>query len=993
MYSSIPEALVNVYIQNGKGETSFEQKSISNGVLVYECSLPENESIPFLNVQFQLVAFNDVQTISHNVKITSVDKSLNIEFLSFRDKLQPHSKEKWSLRISAKNGEKVNAEVLANMYDKSLDQFAKNYYHWDSLTFENYESYNYSVQDWLNKVQYYKQFKYLTPVHFKNPYFNWFDDGNKDLYYRSSKSFKAPSPVALASVSEGPDRKEKREVELNEAVIRSYKSDEINNEDQLIELKVRKNLNETAFFYPHLVTDQDGIVTLEFTSPEALTQWKLMLLAHTKDGKNTYLEKTVVTQKELSVTPNYPRFLREGDELVFKSKISNLGALSLNGNSSLQILDATTMKDISSKFNVENEAKAFQLKAEESAVQEWKLKVPQGISSIVIKTMAKAGDLSDGEQKLVSILPNKILVTDTVPIFVKEGETKTFTLENLKNNTSLTVQNVSNTLELTSNPVWQIIFALPSLKNENHQSADAVFNKWFADVLASEIFKSNPKIKSIFEEYQSKALLSSELNKNQEMKQLLLEETPWIFESENEEQQMKKLSLLFDMNTMKNSIQNDWHELQKLQNLDGGFSWYSGYPSSYFSSLYILKKLGKINEWLKGEPKEYQQVDKEVNRYLNPRTDNVWSNYILNYLDARSYWEKDFPLTKNGKKIKGLMIQKSGQVKPTDFTFYGLHRAALLFDAYNLKTASKKLITYLKETAVKTENQGVYWKKNLNEWGWHNSKIVNHAGALEAFSKLTKDTHFIEEMKIWLATQKEVSSWDTSRSTAEVIFTFLNSGESWVSEASNGVKVNWGGKEIMNPDDQATGYIKSSIGNQNIDKNLAAVTVTKSGAGIAQGGLFWQYYEDINKVKSTENYLSITRELYKKVKTINGEELVKITDQEPLKIGDKVTVRMILNADRPMEFVHLKDMRAAVFEPLDVISGYHWKNNLGYYQVSKDASTNFYIEYMPKGKFVFEYDYVCNVAGVFSNGFVTLQNYYAPKMNARSEGNKVEIKD
>jgi hypothetical protein len=364
-----------------------------------------------------------------------------------------------------------------------------------------------------------------------------------------------------------------------------------------------------------------------------------MFLAHTKNAQAATLEKTVVTQKEFSVTPNYPRFLREGDELVFKSKLSNLTTSQLNGFANLQILDAFTNEDISSKFELKDIQKSFILNVNGSTTVQWNVKVPNGVSSIIIKNVATStslsgqGKFSDGEQKAIAVLPNRMLVTDAVPVFVKEGQTNTFVLENLKNNTSKTATNVSNTLELTTNPIWEVIFALPSLKNDNNLSADVVFNKWFADVLASEIFKANPKLKTVFDEYQAKGLLNSNLDKNQELKQLLLEETPWVLDAKNETEQMQKLARLFDANTMRNSINDDWSELKKLQNPDGGFSWYAGYPSSYYNSLYILKNLGRINEWLKGNLADYQSteqkemvsqlvkfVDNEVNRYFDVNT-------------------------------------------------------------------------------------------------------------------------------------------------------------------------------------------------------------------------------------------------------------------------------------------------------------------------------------------------------------------------------------
>lgn len=686
----------------------------------------------------------------------------------------------------------------------------------------------------------------------------------------------------------------------------------------------------------------------------------------------------------------------------------------MSGYAGLQILDAFTNEDISEKFGLStltavsgyNKEQAFSLDANGNSVVSWKVKVPANVSSIILKVVAKAGKYSDGEQQAVAVLPNRILVTDAVPVFVKEGETKTFELENLKNADSKTMANVSNTLELTTNPIWEIMFALPGLKNDPNSSADVVFNKWFADVLASEIFKSNPKIKAVFEQYQDKGLLKSNLEKNQELKQLLLEETPWVLESSNEAEQMQKLALLFDANTMKNSISQDWEDLRKLQNPDGSFSWYPGYPGSNTTSLYILKSLGKINAWLKDNVKDYQNsdqkemvknligyVDAEVNKSYDPDTKNFWTDWALDYLDSRNYWENEYPLKGKGAALKAQVKQKAKTARLTDFTFFGLHRAALLMNDYGLKDISGKLMNYLKETSVETKTQGVYWKQNLDNWGWFSSKVVNHAGALEAFNKLKPENQkFIEEMKIWLITQKEVNSWGNSRSTAEVIYTILNSGKSWTNPESNQATIIWGGKELK-PQTEATGYVKSTVKSDVLDKSLATVTVTKPGPGIVQGGLFWQYYEDLDKIKSSENYLSVIKELYRKIKTVNGEEFQKITPETPLKVGDRVTVRMILNTDRPMEFIHIKDMRAAGFEPVDVLSGYQWKNSLGYYQSAKDASTNFYIERMQKGKYVFEYDLIANASGKFSNGITTIQNYYAPQMSSHTKGENVSISE
>ena len=625
VYSAVPHSMIKIYVQNGNGETTTEELPLKNGVLEYEVAFPKDVKVDQLNVQFQLIAFNDVQTANLNLSIASDKKPLQIETVTFRDKLQPGQKEKWTVKVLGNDKEKINAEVLANMYDKSLDQFAINTYSWQEIYQRFFTMNSYGINDGLAQENYSKRTEYFDQKYISIPEFNWFDGnfyGNQ-LRIRSAKAMTAKMEVmsdsaavvsemeVVQNVAPSPVNAPKIDGGIEEVAMIGGGSRKKENLDKI---QVRQNLNETAFFYPNLLTDKDGNITFEFTSPEALTQWKLMFLAHTKDARSATLEKEVVTQKEFSVTPNYPRFLREGDELNLQSKLSSLVDKKLNGVAQLQILDAFTNEDISEKFGITqltavsgfNKEQSFLLAENGNSVVNWKVKVPNNVSSIIIKVVAKAGNFSDGEQKAIAILPNRMLVTDAVPIFVKEGQTKTFTLENLAKNTSKTAANFSNTLELTTNPIWEIMFALPSLKNDSNNSADVVFNKWFADVLAAEIFKANPKLKTVFEEYQSKGLLTSNLEKNQELKQLLLEETPWVLESKNETEQMEKLARLFDANTMRNSIQNDWSEVLKLQNPDGGFSWYQGYPSSYYNSLYILKNLGKINEWLKGTTAAYQ---------------------------------------------------------------------------------------------------------------------------------------------------------------------------------------------------------------------------------------------------------------------------------------------------------------------------------------------------------------------------------------------------
>ncbi|WP_294296125.1 MG2 domain-containing protein [uncultured Chryseobacterium sp.] len=1035
-YSAIPDALVNVYVQDGTGNALMERKKFTNGILAYRLPVSRNKEIVKYNIQFVLAHYNDVQNKFASIVIEENKEALNIELTTFRDKVQPNSKEKWSIRVLGPNKEKVVAEVLANMYDKSLDKFAKNEYSWTKMYRPKNHVMDYEIRNYLQSLNWVQKINYLESRQVVAPLFQWFDEEVfRDLLRKYNLTVDTdgdgvddiddacPTVPGLEAYNGCPKPKRVTAEEVvSKRSMANLRFGDVDHdgvldkddmyfpkkssakEEAMDRVQVRRNLNETAFFYPHLRTDANGNMNFEFTTPEALTKWKLMFLAHTKDTKNGILEKDIVTQKKLSVTPNYPRFLREGDKLNFQAKISNLSDKAFTGDVSLKILDAATNEDVSSLFGIAPLQK-FSADKNGNTAAGWNIKVPfNRTSSVIIKVVAKAGSYSDGEQIPVAVLSNRMLMTDAVPVFVKEGQTKTFTLDNLKNNISPTAVNFSNTLELKTNPVWEIIFALPDLNRYIKLSSDAWFNSWFGDVVGSEIFKANPRMKAVFDEYKTADILKSNLEKNQELKQVLLEETPWVLQSQSETENMNAVSRLFEVNEMNRSINEDWSTLLKYQNGDGGFPWLQGYDSSYSNSLYILRNLGKMNAWLKDGISGYQQsgqkemvsrligyIDGQLERYWKEDENDPWSNFALDYLDSRLYWEKEYPVTGKGQRLKEMIIIRADKFKVTDLTFYGLHRAALIYQSYGLKDTARKLIRYLKETSTSSETQGIYWKKNLDDWGWYSSKAINHAGAIEALSKIDPaDIDFIEEAKVWLATQKEANSWGNSRTTAEIIYIMMNSGKSWTTPEADKATVIWGGKEIS-PQTKTTGYLKQIIKSDKVDTKLSEVTVTKPGPGIVQGGLFWQYYEDLSHVRSTETYISMTREYYKKIQTANGGQLIKISENSPLKIGDRLTVRMILNTDRPMQYVHLKDMRAAGLEPVDVLSGYQWKNNLGYYQATKDASTNFYIYYMPKGQYVFEYDLVCNASGSFSSGFATLQNYYAPQMNARTEGDKIEI--
>lgn len=994
IYSALNGVRVHTVLQSSTGERHRKELKIINGVgkLTVPSSLTAKEGT--LDLQVQLLALNSYENYQNTVRIVSHEKPLVLETLVFRDKLEPGKKEKWALKLKEATQDISKYEFLVSMYDRALDQFATNSWQWSLPGFATPAIARYHMDENLEQRYYSKRYEYVNPYEITGPGFSW--TGRLGL---ESLNYAAPPPVATQMVIRGQAAREKdSKAQIEESVVADSTQVSPSNTTPTL----RENLSETAFFYPHLTATKDGVVHLEFTAPEALTQWRMQALAHGTSGEYALLDKTVVTQKEISVSPNYPRFLREGDTIEFTARISRLNSEVSKGSVALTVTDALTGENLSQHLTTEKSIKSFDFQGQAQTAVRWKLNVPQGISAMIFKVVATAGKFSDGEQKSLPILPNTILVTDSKAIHAREGKEVDVQLPSLTN-LPLGARTYSAVLEIITNPLWDIMLALPSLKSETQLSSDNLFNKWFADVIGVEMVKRNPQFKQFYEQKLLEGGLESNLNKNSELKQVLMDETPWVLESKDEDFQMQQIARYFDSNTIRMDLRTNWSTFAERQNPDGGFSWYPGYPSSFGVSLYILKQLGRLSQWMDGSLIDYAPenstleknlvdfVDRYLQNHFGDTTLDKPNNYVLEYLDARSRWENKYPLKGRGLEWKKILLAQADSLKLTDFTFYGLHRTALLLQIYGKKEVALKLATYLKETSVESEEVGTYWKNNAPGWGYYNAQIDNHAGAMEAINTITpEDANFIEGLKVHLATHKRSNSWPTSRSSAEVIYLMLSTGVSWLASNAQSAEVVWGSRQLTQQELES-GYFKEIVQDTEQLRNAGWVSVKKSGPGVVLGGIHHLYYQNADQVLSSSSGLSVEKQYYTKVSTSSGSRLDPISDNSVLQRGDKVTVRLVLNADRDFEYLHLKDLRPAGMEPVDVISGFSYKDGFGYYQSTKDASSNFFIQYLPKGRYVLEYDLTAFAAGDFSTGPATIQSFYSPEMNARSHGQRVSI--
>lgn len=990
-------------------------------------------------INYSFSAFNAFTSGSLMVPVPYPKTDLEMETVTFRDKLKPNTAETWTFKIKGPKGDKVAAELLASMYDASLDAFRGHswntgfdyrptYYSniysnaYRSFGTEGFQVYNDFSNGYDYQPQYYDTFDWFG-LHF---------GVGLGIRGYASGLVRKSGPPSSAPVEILEDSSELEEMVVvqngltgNVAGIAEFDKgpEDIQreqNEEDFSTVSIRKNLQETAFFFPQLYTDQEGNVSFSFTTPEALTTWKLQLLAHTQNLQSAYTSMESVTQKELMVIPNAPRFLREGDEITLSTKIANLTDKKLAGQAKLQLVDALTGKDITKKLvltssslekmSAQVEKKGFSVDSLGNTQIFWRLKIPEGIQAVQYTILAKAGDFSDGEQNVLPVLTNRMLVTETLPMWVASNQTKTFVLDKLRNNTSTMLSNHKLTLEITSNPAWYAVQALPYLMEYPHECNEQIFAKYYANTLASHIAHSNPRIKEVFDQWRNSDALVSNLEKNPELKSLLIQETPWLRDAQSETEQKKRIALLFDLHTMRNERANSLGKLQQNQMSSGAWAWFKGGRANRLITQHIITGLGHLKhlkithgddgteQMLKSAVRyldtEFVQEYEQMKKYAKNLNDDHLSQMQIHYLYMRSFFKN----IKTSKKVDEVLAYYQGQAQKY-WTKKGLYSKGMLALAlFRMKDGitAKRILRALKENSISNEELGMYWKENTPSWYWYQAPIETQALMIEVFSEMENDSKTVDHLKVWLLKHKQTNQWETTKATTEAVYALLIQGSDWLSVTETvDVMV---GKEKMDPSrlenvklEAGTGYYKTSWSAKEIESKMANVKLTKKGEGIAWGGLYWQYFEDLDKITSAETPLQLKKKLFLKKNTDTGEEISAITQTTDLKVGDLVRVRMELKADRDMEFIHMKDMRAAGFEPVNVLSSYKWQDGLGYYESTKDASTNFFFDYLPKGGYVFEYDLRVNNSGDFSNGITTIQSMYAPEFSSHSEGVRVLV--
>ena len=976
-------------------------------------------------ISFITIKDNRVYNSTQNITVPWSNKKLKISFETFRDILKPGENEEWRIKIEGMNGDV--SQMLATLYDASLDaiiphnwsfnpfnSFYKrlNWNHFDHFSINNshLRGNTYDARHYMNK--------YYDKLNLFGFYWNEYNYRHRMVKSRSlkKKSLSMDKEMKMEVMDEVSSQSVVPTATLGfagEAEEKGNAKADISNPTKKKPLKIRTNLNETAFFYPDLKSDKDGNIILAFKIPEAITKWKMLGFAHNKNLKYGLTSRELVTKKELMVIPNTPRFLREGDKIEFSSKITNLSDNEVSGEVELLLFDASTMKRVDKEFSNHSLIKKFKTPKGESSLVSWNLTIPENIDALTYQIVAKSKNHSDGLESTLPILTNRMLVTESLPMPLREKKSKSFKFKKLiKSDKSSSIKHHKLTLEFTSNPVWYVVQAIPYMMEYPYECMEQTFSRYYANSIAHHVVTSKPEIKRVFDIWKSKnsSALISNLEKNQELKSLILEETPWVAEAKNESERKKRIALLFDYNRMSDELNRAINKLADGQMSSGAWPWFNGMHENRYITQHIitgfahLKALGITDDTNKNK---IDNMSREAIIYLDEEIEKDYKwlikhnvklnqnnlNYRqIHYLYARSYY-RDLPIRKNSQKAYNYYNNLAKKYW-TDFNIYSQAMIALSMNRSDNKKTALDILKSIKEHSLYKEEMGMYWKLRRGYY-WYQSPIETQAILIELFNELSESEKSINDMKVWLLKQKQTQDWKTTKATAEAVYALLLNGSNWLEE-NEMVEISIGGEKLNIKDNKdisveaGTGYFKTSWSGNEIKSEMGNIKVKNPNSVPVWGAIYWQYFEDLDKITPHKTPLSLKKELFIERESSTGKILIPLK-KEQLKIGDRVKVRIELRVDRAMDYVHMKDMRASAFEPENVISRYKWQDGLGYYETTKDASTNFFFDHLPKGVYVFEYPLRATHGGEFSNGITTIQSMYAPEFTSHSEGVRVKI--
>ena len=956
-----------------------------------------------VTVQFALLREGQRYDESVLLKRKQPDMRLNLKWQVFRDHLRPLQDEEWKLVVSHPDGLPASAEVLAFMYDASLDDFYRWYPRWNVLF----------RRDWNERGRYVssqtnlrlspgytlpdRQVPVLRYDHFFSPtVHSWVSiEKSKDKGYTIVVTgFPSPRSATLVqSVRAG-----KREG----IVYEPWSDDEEPGRGNTL----RTDFSETAFFYPNLRTNERGEVEIAFTTPESLTRWNFRCYAHTREMRTATLETSVVTAKEFMVRPGLPRFLRVGDCASIPATVSNLTPKAVKGNVWLQLFDPLTEKVVRTC------KQRFKVECGGHTTVCFNFEVDGQYDLLGIRLTADSKNFSDGEQHLLPVLSDKKWLKESLPFDLQGNDTCMLRIDTLFNHDSHLATHRRLTVEVAGNPAWLAIQALPTWAEPAYEDAISWALAYYANTLAKSIVVSQPRIMSVLEAWQisdaSEELVQSRLFQNQELKNMPIFETPWLSDSSRETDRMQGLARLLDVNRQRNLQRVALARLGELQNEEGAWSWYKGMGSDRFVTTFITTLLVRLplltgmplDEdalWMKQRALDFLQkkAQKESEQRSGRYSAVPFSDYTLHYLYLLALESTPLPATCQ-PMFKDFLEQLPRLLNAG--TIQAKAQAAIVLLVNGYRSDATDFMTSLKEHLTHDPRMGTHFAFNDHRYGWGMVPIPEHVATIEALARFDGNEALIEEMKRWLLKQKQTVLWNNSVASAEAVYALLCTGRNWLADRGE-VQISLDNKPIstiwstlQNHPLQGLGYIKETFAEDDAVWKAQTMTVAKRDSGMAWGAVYAQYLLPITAARRQGGELDIEKQLYVQRQDASGRSvLYPIAGNTSLRVGDKVVTRLILRLERAMDYIQLEDYRASCLEPISVLSGFHGNRSLDYYVDTKDVSTRFFMDHLGKGVYVLEYSCYVTRSGVYQCGLATAQCAYAPELTAHTKGG-LEIK-
>ncbi len=993
------------------------------------------------NLLVTFVRENRAYLTARQISVPWRDRELELRWGRFTSKLEPGQRETWTLEIRSPRSdpskvERLAAELVATLYDASLDAFAP--LHWPG-GFGVFRQEPLAVyQRFVNGLRPFQVFHSGWSVREAPVDLSYWSfppelglgrihPGKTDFRMMLRSGITAPTarggemPEMVQAMRAAPEVLATPAANAAEAA--SAEADRAGAapppRPDLSRVAARRIFNETAFFFPHLVSDSNGVVRLEFTLPEALTEWRFLGFAHDRQLRAGLLEGRAVTARDLMVQPNPPRFLREGDVIEFAVKVSNQSDQRQTGRVRLTFTDGLTEQPADALLGNTTPERDFDIPARASRSFAWRLKIPAGLSVLTYKAVAASASVSDGEEGFVPVLARRVLVTQSLPLPIRGPDTRRFEFKALaESGRSPTLAHQSLTVQVVSQPAWYAVLALPYLMESPHEGAEQVFNRYYANALARHIANADPKIRRVFELWKNTPALDSPLEKNQDLKSVVLEESPWVRQAQDESRARRNVGILFDDNRLADEQRRALDKLREMALPEGGWAWFPGGPRNDYITLYLVAGFGRLRHLGVGASTELARqalgrldvwgADRHariLKDHRNPE-DYVPDPLDALYLYGRSFFLKDQPLAAEHRPAVDFFLArarahwlKAGNRQTQGHLALALHRFG---DTATATAIARSLL----ERSVTDDELGRFWRDLEPSWWWYHAPIETQALMIEVFAEIARDDRAVEECQVWLLKQKQTQNWKTTKATADAVYALLLRGRNLLASDAL-VEVSLGGINVTPaaagaPDrlpppgeprpipEPGAGFYEVRFPGPRVTPELARITVRKTDPGVAWGSVHWQYFEDVARVPAhTATPLKLTKTLFTRRNTPSGPVLAPVGDS--VSVGEELVVRLELRVDRDMEFVHLKDARGSGTEPVTVLSGYRHQDGLGYYESTRDTASHFFISYLRRGTYVFEYALRVQLRGRYQTGMASIQCLYAPEFNSHSESHLLVI--